>query len=80
MQLYVQDLVGQVTRPVKELKGFTRIALTPGEKRQVRFEVPAQSLGFYNLNMKYMVEPGTFKVWIGPNANEGLQGPFRIIE
>jgi beta-glucosidase len=78
VQLYVQDLVGEVTRPVKELKGFQRITLQPGEQQQVRFEVPARSLGFYNMETKYMVEPGAFKVWVGPNANKGLGASFDI--
>ena len=71
--------MGQVTRPVKELKGFKRISLDPGEQQQVRFEVPAHILGFYNLDMVYMVEPGDFKVWVGPNAYEGLESSFSIV-
>jgi beta-glucosidase len=79
VQLYVRDLVGSVTRPVKELKGFQRISLQPGEAETVRFEVPVQQLGFHNLAMKYVVEPGDFKVWIGPHAAEGLEGAFRVL-
>lgn len=77
VQLYVRDLVGSVTRPVKELKGFQQFALQPGESRRVCFEVPVSSLGFHGLDMQYVVEPGTFQVWIGPNSEEGLQGSFR---
>ena len=80
VQLYIQDLVGEVTRPVKELKGFQRITLKAGEQKQVRFDVSAQSLGFYNLDMVYMVEPGAFKVWLGPNAYEGLEARFIIVD
>ncbi len=79
VQLYVQDLVGQITRPVKELKGFKRLSIKPGEQQQVRFEVPAHNLGFYGLDMSYIVEPGAFKVWVGPNAYEGLQASFSIV-
>ena len=79
VQLYVQDLVGQVTRPVKELKGFKKITLKPGEQKQVQFEIPSHSLGFYGLDMSYMVEPGAFKVWVGPNAYEGLEASFNLV-
>ncbi|MBN1874367.1 MAG: glycoside hydrolase family 3 C-terminal domain-containing protein, partial [Anaerolineae bacterium] len=79
VQLYVQDVVGQVTRPVKELKGFKRISLEPGESQRLIFEVPVQSLGFHDLDMIYVVEPGDFKVWIGPNAQEGLEGAFVVV-
>lgn len=80
VQLYVRDLVGSVTRPVRELKGFQRIALDAGKKRCVRFQIPAQELGLYDQNMHYVVEPGEFKVWVGPNSAEGLEGGFRIAD
>ena len=76
--MYVRDLVGSVTRPVKELKGFQRVALQPGEARAVRFELPARELGFHGLDMQYVVEPGAFAVWIGPNSVEGLEGRFEV--
>jgi beta-glucosidase len=79
VQLYVQDLVGSVTRPVKELKGFQRIALEPGEQKAVRFEVPARKLGFHGPGMKYVVEPGEFRVWIGASSAEGLEGTFAVV-
>lgn len=78
VQLYVRDLVGSVTRPVKELKGFERIALQPGEQQTVRFEVPAAQLGFTGQTMAYTVEPGDFKVWVGPDSASGLEGSFKI--
>jgi beta-glucosidase len=83
VQLYVRDRVGSVTRPVKELKGFQRLSLAPGEGRQVCFEVPVRALGFHGLahargELPYVVEPGDFQVWIGPNAAEGLAGEFRV--
>lgn len=77
-QLYVRDLVGNVTRPVKELKGFQRITLEPGAEQTVRFEVPVEQLGFWGIDMRYAVEPGTFKVWIGPSSTEGLEGQFDV--
>jgi beta-glucosidase len=78
VQLYVRDLVGSVTRPVRELKGFQKIWLDPGEQRTVRFEIPVSELGFTGSDMRYTVEPGDFKVWIGPNSAEGLEGAFSI--
>jgi beta-glucosidase len=78
VQLYVRDLVASVTRPVRELKGFRRITLVPGESRRVHFEVPAASLGFHGRDMAYVVEPGDFMLWIGRNAADGLRGTFRI--
>jgi beta-glucosidase len=76
--LYVRDLVGSVTRPVKELKGFQRVALQPGAARAVRFELPARELGFHGLDMQYVVEPGAFTVWIGSSSAGGLQGQFEV--
>jgi beta-glucosidase len=79
VQLYVRDVTGSVTRPVKELKGFRQIDLQPGESRRVRLEAPVSSLGFHGLDMQYVVEPGEFQVWIGPNAEEGLEGAFKVV-
>ncbi len=77
-QLYVRDLVASVTRPVKELKGFQRITLAPGEERQLHFELDTAELGFTGPDMRYIVEPGAFKVWIGPDSTHGLEGDFTI--
>jgi beta-glucosidase len=78
VQLYVQDLVGSVTRPVKELKGFDRLSLAAGESRSVRFEIPVSELRFHGLSLEHGVEPGAFKVWIGPDAESGLEGQFTV--
>lgn len=78
VQLYVRDLVGSVTRPVKELKGFQRLSLAPGETKEARFEVPVSALGFHGADMRYAVEPGELHVWVGPNAGQGLQGTFVV--
>jgi beta-glucosidase len=72
--------VGSVTRPVKELKGFKRIHLKPGETKTVTFDLPTSDLKFYDINMEYNVEPGNFKVWIGPNSTEGLEDHFELYE
>lgn len=79
VQLYVRDLAGSVTRPVKELKGFQKIALQPGEERQVLFEIPVAQLGFHGLDMVYRVEPGQFTIWIGPDSTRGLVGEFEVL-
>jgi beta-glucosidase len=76
VQLYVRDVVCSVTRPVRELKGLQRVALAAGEEREVVFEVPAQELGCHGLDMRYSVEPGRFKVWVGPDSTRGLEGEF----
>jgi len=78
VQLYVQDVTGDVVRPVRELKRFNRITLEPGQKRDVSFILKADDLAFYNQAMKSVTEPGLFRVWIGKNAAEGLEGSFSI--
>lgn len=78
VQLYVSDLVASRVRPVKELKGFDKLHLDAGQAIEVSFTVPYSELGFYDYDMNYIVEPGDFKVWIGPNCCEGLEGMFTI--
>ncbi len=78
VQCYVRDLVGSVTRPVKELKAFQKISLAPGESRTVRFRIPASELGFWDQQHQYRVEPGEFKLWVGPSSEAGLEGAFEI--
>ena len=78
-QLYIRDKVGSVTRPVKELKGFERIFLQPGETKTVTFNLPVSDLAFWNIDMKRAVEPGEFTLWIGTNSEEGLSADFEVI-
>ena len=74
VQLYVRDLVSSVTRPVKELKGFQRLTLGPGERRTVAFDVTPEHLAFYDINMEWRVEPGEFRLMVGPSSrDEDLQ-------
>ena len=80
VQLYVRDLVGDVTRPVKELKGFRRIRLQPGESRTVSFELNTEDLAFYGQDMESMVEPGEFHVWVGGSSDTDLQASFTLVE
>jgi beta-glucosidase len=78
VQLYVQQLVGNIVRPVKELKGFTRIHLAPGGRQTVVFRLATNDLAYHNQAMKRVIEKGKYKVWIGRNAAEGLPGSFII--
>jgi len=70
VQLYIRDLVGSVTRPVKELKGFQKIALKAGESKTVTFSITPQDLKFYNSDLKYDWEPGDFVIMIGGNSKD----------
>lgn len=79
VQLYVRDEVASVARPVRELKGFRRITLKPGESRTVDMRLAARDLAFYGLDMKPTVEAGTFRVFVGPNSAEGLEATFEVI-
>jgi len=69
-QLYVCDLVASVTRPVKELKGFKRLFLEPGETRRVTFSLDLHQLAFYDLDMKLIVEPGEVAIWVGSSSGD----------
>jgi beta-glucosidase len=80
IQLYINDMVASMTRPVKELKGFKRIALKPAETRTVEFELRSETLGFYDKDMKFIVEPGMFKVMVGHSSQDiVLEGEFEIV-
>jgi len=78
VQLYVRDLVGDVTRPVRELKGFQRVTLEPGESTMVEFSLNTKDLSFHNLRYEEVTEPGEFRIWIAPNAVDGLESSFWI--
>ena len=80
VQLYVRDLAGSVTRPVKELKGFQRVHLAPGASAIVPFSVPVASFAFTGLDMKKKVEPGSFILWVGPSSVGGEQTTFEVVE
>lgn len=79
-QLYVRDKVGSVTRPVKELKRFTRISLKPGEKKNVTFELPVSELAFWDINMNKIVEPGDFSLWVAPDSQSGEEISFKVVD
>lgn len=79
VQLYVRDEVGSVSRPVRELKAFQRVTLKPNESRTVTLRVAVKDLWFIGLDLKPVVEPGTFRVYVGPNSAEGLEATFECI-
>jgi beta-glucosidase len=70
VQLYIRDLVSSVTRPIKELKGFEKIELRPGETKTVALDITPESLAFYDVNMKYVVEPGDFEIMVGNSSRD----------
>jgi len=76
VQLYIRDLVGSITRPVKELKGFELIELEPGKSKVVSFSINEEAIQFYTINKKWEAEPGDFKVFVGGNSNTTLQTDF----
>ena len=78
VQLYIRDLVGSVTRPVKELKGFEKIYLRPNESRTVRFTIAPEMLKFYNADLKFVAEPGDFDVMIGPESRNVKTARFTL--
>jgi beta-glucosidase len=71
VQMYIRDLVSSVTRPTKELKGFQKIELQPGETKTVALEITPESLAFFDINMKYVVEPGDFEIMVGNSSRDG---------
>ena len=78
-QLYVRDLIGSSARPVKELKGFRRISLAPGESAECTFELPVQDLAFYGLDMTRKVEPGDFHLWVAGDSMSGEPVSFSVV-
>jgi beta-glucosidase len=78
VQLYLTDAASSVTRPVKELKGFERVTLRPGERRRVQFTLAPEHLGFHDREMRFRVEPGAFGVTVGTSSEGGLAGSFEV--
>ncbi|WP_245577732.1 beta-glucosidase BglX [Gelidibacter mesophilus] len=78
VQLYIRDLVGSITRPVKELKGFELVELKAGETKSIRFKLNNESLGYYNNDGKFIVEPGDFKVFVGGSSITRLESDFEL--
>ncbi len=78
VQLYIRDMVGSITRPVKELTGFQQIMLAPGETKKVSFNITVNDLKFYNSDLQFVYEPGAFKVFIGPNSRDVKEAGFVV--
>jgi beta-glucosidase len=78
VQLYVRDLVGSLTRPVRELKGFQHVSLNPGETCRVTFTLYEEQLAFTRADGTHGTEPGNFHVWIAPDSLKGLRGEFKL--
>ena len=79
VQLYICDEVGSVVRPVRELKGFQKIWLKPGEEKQVTFTITEEMLKFYDINMEYVAEKGRFTVFIGGDSSTQNQAQFQLV-
>ncbi|MEO6327451.1 MAG: beta-glucosidase BglX [Ginsengibacter sp.] len=78
VELYIRDMVGSITRPVKELKGFQKIELNAGEAKEVSFNISVSDLKFYNSDLKYVAEPGDFKLFIGGNSQDVKEVNFKL--
>ncbi|MBR5256607.1 MAG: glycoside hydrolase family 3 C-terminal domain-containing protein [Bacteroidales bacterium] len=78
VQVYVRDLVGSITRPVKELKAFERVSLKAGESRKLELQIPVSSLAFYGLDGVKKVEPGDFQLWVAGDSASGEPVPFTV--
>lgn len=78
VQLYIRDVVGSVTRPVKELKGFNKIEIKKGESKTVTFKLTVEDLKFYNSNLDFVAEPGKFEVFVGTNSDTTMKVEFEL--
>jgi beta-glucosidase len=79
-QLYIRDLVGSVTRPVRELKGFQKTTIKKGEKQTLTFQLSIEDLKFYNSDLQFVAEPGQFEIFIGGNSNAELKATFELVQ
>ena len=81
VQLYIRDIAGSVTRPVKELRGYEKVFVRKGETKTVHFTITRETIAMYNLDMQYLAEPGEFKVWVAANAEDNRnEGNFTYKE
>jgi beta-glucosidase len=78
VQLYLRDMVGSVTRPVKELKGFQKVFLKKGETKIVSFTLKEEDLRFYNSELQWVSEPGDFKVFVGTSSATTQEASFTL--
>ena len=80
VQLYISDLAASVTRPIKELRGFKRVTLAAGQKQRIEFTLGPKDLQFLDRNLKQIVEPGEFSVFVGTSSDSGLQSTFEVVD
>ncbi|WP_166966160.1 beta-glucosidase BglX [Yeosuana marina] len=80
VQMYIRDMVGSTTRPIKELKGFELVNLKPGESKEVSFTIDTKTIQFYTANNKWEAEPGDFKVFIGGSSVTSLEADFSYVD
>jgi beta-glucosidase len=79
VQLYIHKDVSSISRPIKELKGFKRVTLKPGEKETIKFTLGEEELAFYDINMNLVVEPGLYEVMVGSSSEDiRLKGSFEV--
>ena len=79
VQLYINDVISSVTTPVKELKGFEKVALEPGEKKTVHLKLTPEDLSLFDRDMNFIVEPGIFEVMVGSSSKDiKLKGEFEV--
>lgn len=78
VQLYIRDLIGSVTRPIKELKGFEKVMIKAGETKTISFKLTEAELGFYNAESKFGAEPGDFKIFVGGNSIDLVETNFTL--
>ena len=79
IQMYIQDLYGSVVRPVKELKAFKKMFFKPFETKKIQFKINTEMLKFWNGDLKYVVEDGEFKVFVGGNSADTLEEGFEFV-
>ena len=80
VQLYIRDVVGSITRPLKELKGFQKVFLKKGESKKITFTIGINDLKFYNYDLKWVAEPGDFEVMIGTNSEQVNKAGFKLLK
>jgi len=80
VQLYTRDLVGSITRPLKELKGFQKVSLNPGESKTISFKLTSDDLKFYNFDLKFAAEPGEFQVFCGTDSKSVKESKFTLVQ
>ena len=79
VQLYLRDIYAEIARPIKELKGFQRVFLKKGEKREVKFVITKDDLKYYNSDLQYVYESGKFSIMVGPNSRD-VQMKYFVLE